>query len=176
MGEALGIDRRLDKSNIPIPGKYLDSKCMLDQMDMLYNCFGIQSPFCAARLGLGYLLLLPRAGMMLTEGVFHFSKRKGEDLATDHDPLPLPTTCIFSIMVKKRKHLGAQQSCYVCESKDLWVPERSSFKEQRDALAYMSKGRERQFPSLGIVVKRERLYWVKGAVPLYRWGGQHKGL
>lgn len=78
---------------------------MLDQTDMLYACFGTWAPFCAARqscvlhLGPGYLLPLPRAGMMLIEGFFHFSKRKGEDLAADH--VPLPTTCIFSVMVKK---------------------------------------------------------------------------
>lgn len=39
---------------------------------------------------------LSRAGMMLTEIVFHFSKRKGEELEADHDPLLLPKTSIFS--------------------------------------------------------------------------------
>lgn len=101
-------DIRLDKRDIPIPGKYLDSKCMLDQMDVFYTCFGIQAPFCAAHqscglpLGPGYLLPLSRAGMMLTEGVSHFSERKGEDLVAGHDPL-LPATCVFSIMVKKKQ-------------------------------------------------------------------------
>lgn len=101
MGEALWRDRRLNESDIPIPGKYLHSKWMLDQTDMLYTCFGIWAPFCAARqscglcLGPGYILPLSRAGMMLTEMVFHFSKRKREELEADHDPL-LPKTSIFS--------------------------------------------------------------------------------
>jgi len=108
VGEPLGIDRRLDKSDIPIPGKYLDSKYTLYQMDVLYTCFGIQAPFCAAHqrcgllLGPGYLLPLLRAVMMLTEGIFHFSEGKAKDLEADHDPL-LPATCIFSTMVKKKR-------------------------------------------------------------------------
>lgn len=126
VGEALGVDIRLDKRDIPIPGKYLDSECMLDQMDVFYTCFGIQAPFCAShqscglRLGPGYLLPLSRAGMMLTEGVSHFSERKGEDLEAGHDPL-LPDTCVFSIMVKKNNLEHSRVAMYVrakniCES------------------------------------------------------------